>query len=134
MISLNSTILSYNKVREIEEYQPLLPPESILNDQDILSFQEYIPEKYEIDKVEFNDLIFERKSAPYSERNKDYFSYILFNKGNNSRIHRKETYLKNDTPNFNYYKINNKKVNEKGKKLNKKIYLKNGMIKNDKYF
>ena len=29
MITLNSTILSYNKIKELDEFKPILPPDSI---------------------------------------------------------------------------------------------------------
>ena len=66
MITLNSTILSYNKVNEIEEFKPVLPPDSIdlpeeLNNR---SFQNFIPGLYDLDMIAFNTKKFQRNSTP----------------------------------------------------------------------
>ena len=44
MLALNSTILSYNKVNEIEEFEPILPLDSIDMPEELnnLSFQNFI--------------------------------------------------------------------------------------------
>ena len=67
MITLNSTILSYNKIKELDEFKPILPPDSIFIPEEKKlnhSFQKFIPDKYDLDKIGLNDLKYQRNSAP----------------------------------------------------------------------
>ena len=86
MITLNSTILSYNKIREIEEYKPMLPPDSIYiqNESINRSFQKFIPDIYDLDKINFKDFNLRRTLTPRvqnQEKIKKYFgSSIIINK------------------------------------------------------
>ena len=66
MITLNSTILSSYKIKEIEEFKPILPPDSIYMPEEKInkSFQKFIPDIYDLDKIDFNDIKCRRNSAP----------------------------------------------------------------------
>ena len=79
MITLNSTILSINKIKEIEEYRPILPPDSIYIPQESnnRSFQKFIPDIYDLDKIEFNDLKPQRNSGPILRNQTTLNNYFL---------------------------------------------------------
>ena len=117
MITLNSTILSYNKVKEIDEYKPILPPESIYIPEDInnRSFQSFIPDKYDLDKIDFNDIKYQRNSTPIT-KNKSHFkkyflnSFMIMNQ-NQIQSEKKDKYMEslpiNIYNNEKSFKINN---------------------------
>ena len=111
MITLNSTILSYNKVNEIEEFKPVLPPDSIdlpeeLNNR---SFQNFIPGLYDLDMIAFNTKKFQRNSTPIINNKiklKNYFlTSIIMN-----QIDKRDKL--NESISINIYS-NNQKENEK---------------------
>ena len=119
MITMNSTILSFNKVKEIEEYNPILPPESIYNEEiKNTSFQNFIPDKYDLDKIEFNNLNYERSSTPIAKNNYNLKS-LFYNSILISQIDKKEKYI--ESLPINIYN------NEKEKSINY------GKIKEIKY-
>ena len=67
---MNSTLFSFNKVKEIEEYKPMIPPDTIYNEEsNNRSFQSYIPEIYDLDRIEFNYLKCQRNSTPTIKNN-----------------------------------------------------------------
>ena len=67
---MNSTLFSFNKVKEIEEYKPMIPPDTIYNEEsNNRSFQSYIPEIYDLDRIEFNNLKCQRNSTPTIKNN-----------------------------------------------------------------
>ena len=80
MIKFNSTILSYNNIKEIEEFKPILPPDSIymLEEKKNRSFQKFIPDIYDLDKIDFYDIKFQRNSAPIT-RNPIQLKNSLYN-------------------------------------------------------
>ena len=89
MITLNSIILPYNEIKEIDEYKPMLPPDSIYVPENLAnkSFQKLIPDKYDLDKIEFNDLKIQRNSAPIKRDQEQYiknnfYSTIMINNQN----------------------------------------------------
>ena len=88
MITLNSTILSYNKIREIDEYKPMLPPDSIYipGESNNLSFQKFIPDIYDLDKIEFNDLNIRRTLTPKTRNQTQLKKYF----GNSVILNEKE--------------------------------------------
>ena len=79
MITLNSTILSYNKVKEIDEYKPMLPPESItlLDEKNNHSFQKFIPNIYDLDEIEFNKKLVQNNSSPEIKEHNDLKNQFL---------------------------------------------------------
>ena len=79
MITLNSTILSYNKVKEIDEYKPILPPESItlLDEKNNHSFQKFIPNIYDLDEIEFNKKLVQNNSSPEIKEHNDLKNQFL---------------------------------------------------------
>ena len=79
MITLNSTILSYNKVKEIDEYKPMLPPESItlLDEKNNHSFQKFIPNIYDLDEIEFNKKLVQNNSSPDIKEHNDLKNQFL---------------------------------------------------------
>ena len=94
MITLNSTILSYNKIKEIEEYKPMLPPNSIYIpfEASNRSFQKFIPDIYDLDKIEFNDFNISRTFTPKAQihgRFKNFFNTSMIIKKSN----RNEKYI-----------------------------------------
>ena len=93
MISINTTILSYNKVKEIEEYKPILPPESIYPEEsNNRSFQNFIPDKYDLDRIEFNNLNCERSSTPLA-KNQINLKSLFYNSEFLSPIEKKHKYI-----------------------------------------
>jgi len=87
MITLNSTILSYNKVKEIDEYKPMLPPESItlLDEKNNHSFQKFIPNIYDLDEIDFNKKLLQNNSSPEINEHNDLktnFLNSMMNQGN----------------------------------------------------
>ena len=80
MLTLNSTILSYNKIKEIEEFKPMLPPDSIYITEDLnnRSFQKFLPDIYDLDKIEYNDFKYQRSSTPVF-KNQSYFKKKFLN-------------------------------------------------------
>ena len=78
MITINSTILSYNKIKEIEELCPNLPPDSFSFPQESnnRSFQKFIPDIYDLDKIEFN-VEKQRNSCPFLKNQNTLKKYIL---------------------------------------------------------
>ena len=78
MITINSTILSYNKIKEIEELCPNLPPDSFSLPQESnnRSFQKFIPDKYDLDKIEFN-VEKQRNSCPFLKNQNTLKKYML---------------------------------------------------------
>ena len=88
MITLNSTILSYNKIREIDEYKPMLHPDSIYipDDSNNRSFQKFIPDIYDLDKIEFNDLNIRRTLTPKTQNQTQLKKYF----GNSVILNEKE--------------------------------------------
>ena len=132
MITLNSTLLSYNKVNEIEEFKPILPPDSIDIPEDLNnhSFQHFIPDLYDLDKIEFNNKKFQRNSSPIINNKikiKNYFfnsiimkqidkkdklnEYIPLNIYSNE----KEAEKNNDNNNYRFNGYNCKKEHIKNK-------------------
>ena len=79
MITLNSTILSYNKVKEIDEYKPMLPPESItlIDEKNNHSFQKFIPNIYDLDEIDFNKKIVPSNSSPNIKEHNDLKNKFL---------------------------------------------------------
>ena len=79
MITLNSTILSYNKVKEIDEYKPMLPPESItlLDERNNHSFQKFIPNIYDLDEIDFNKKLAQNNSSPEIKEHNDLKKQFL---------------------------------------------------------
>ena len=73
MITLNSTILSYNKVKEIDEFKPMLPPESItlLDEKNNHSFQKFIPNIYDLDEIDFHKKLVQSNSSPEIKEHND---------------------------------------------------------------
>ena len=107
MITINSTILSYNKIKEIEELCPNLPPDSFSFPQESnnRSFQKFIPDKYDLDKIAFN-VEKQRNSCPFLKNQNTLKKYIL-----NSMImipnDKRDKYEKIDSSPINIY--NNEK-------------------------
>ena len=79
MITLNSTILSYNKVKEIDEYKPMLPPESItlIDEKNNHSFQKFIPNIYDLDEIDFNKKLVPSNSSPNIREHNDLKNQFL---------------------------------------------------------
>ena len=96
MITLNSTILSYNKIKELDEFKPILPPDSIYIPEEHKhnhSFQKFIPDKYDLDKIGFNDLKYQRNSAPTTARNQIQLKSYFYNSIIFSPIKKKDKYI-----------------------------------------
>ena len=74
----NSLILSYNKIQEIEEFKPILPPDSIYlsNESKNLSFQHFLPDVYDLYKIESPEIKYEKNLTPINKNKiklKNYF-------------------------------------------------------------
>ena len=137
MITLNSTILSYNKIKEIEEYKPMLPPDSIylLDEKNNHSFQKFIPHIYDLDEIDFHNKLVQSNSSPIIKthnglKNNFLNSIIIINQGNEKNKN-KEIYN-------NIYK--NPSVNSKNTKkiiyteedhLEKEEFRNNNIFKNE---
>ena len=136
MITLNSTILSYNKVKEIEEYKPMLPPESIcfLDEKNNHSFQNFIPHIYDLDEIDFNNKLVRKISSPIikthndlknnflnsmiinqaneKDKDKDIFKNIYNNSSVNSKITKRIIYADEDRLEKEEFRDNNIFKNE----------------------
>ena len=79
MLALNSTILSYNKVNEIEEFEPILLLDSIDMPEEFnnLSFQNFIWDLYGLDKIEFTNKNVQRNSTPIINNRIKLKKYLL---------------------------------------------------------
>ena len=130
MITLNSTILSYNKIREIEEYKPMLPPDSIYiqNESSNRSFQKFIPDIYDLDKINFKDFNIRRTFTPKAQNQvnlKKFFgSSIILPKNDNN-----EKYIESYP---NIY-TNEKERNLNYKNIDEIDFKKEGILNNDIY-
>ena len=137
MISLTSTILSYNKVKEIEEYKPMLPPDSInlMDENNNHSFQQFIPHIYDLDEIEFNKKLRQNNSSPiiktHNNLKKNFLKSIMITNQENDKIKDKEIIN-------NIYK--NSSVNNKNAKnivyteedrLEKEEFRSNNIFKNE---
>ena len=120
MLTINSTILSYNKINEIEEYKPILPPESIyiLQESNNRSFQKFIPDKYDLDKIDFNDIKPRRNSSPVI-RNQMQIKNNFFNSMIMNQIEKRDKYIESFPINIysndkekSIININNYKAND----------------------
>ena len=83
MITLNSTILSYNKINQIQEQIPIPSPDSYIFEEK-KSAQKLIPDLYDLDRLEDNNICPQRKSTPnLSSKNIlriNYFNSALMDK------------------------------------------------------
>ena len=136
MIALNSTILSYNKVKEIEEFKPMQPPESIIlfEEKNNKSFQKFIPDIYDLDKIDFTNNINNSNSMPTIKSKNDlknnFLNSILIT-NNLDEKKEKEIYPIN-TYNNNAQIKNIKKINFNEDISNKEEVLNGNIFKNEK--
>ena len=130
MITLNSTILSYNKVKEIEEYKPVDPPNSIdLEELNNRSFQSLIPDKYDLDRIEYNNLKCQRNSTSVAKSQINLKS-LFYNSGFTSQSEKNHKYAEslpiniyNNQKDKNIIFNNKEKGYARDKIQNKNIYL-----------
>ena len=83
MITLNSTILSYNKINQVQEQIPIPSPDSYIFEEK-KSAQKLIPDLYDLDRLDDGNICTQRKSTPnLSSKNvlrKNYFNSVLMDK------------------------------------------------------
>ena len=63
MITVNSTILSYNKINQVQEQIPLELPDSYIFEEK-KSAQKLMPDLYDLDRLENENIFFQRNSTP----------------------------------------------------------------------
>ena len=63
MITMNSTILSYNKINQVQEQIPLEIPDSYIFEEK-KSAQKLIPDLYDLDRLEEENIYIQRYSSP----------------------------------------------------------------------
>ena len=137
MITLNSTILSYNKVKEIEEYKPMLPPDSIymLDEKNNHSFQKFIPHIYDLDEIEFNNKLVQSNSSPIIKihndlKNNFMNSIMIINQGNEKN--KDKEIFKNIYKNSSVNSKNTKKIIfTEEDRLEKEEFRNNNIFKNE---
>ena len=80
MITMNSTILSYNKINQVQEQIPLELPDSYIFEEK-KSAQKLIPDLYDLDRLEGENIVIQRNSTPnLSSKNglrRNYFNSVL---------------------------------------------------------
>ena len=137
MITLNSTILSYNKVKEIEEYKPMLPPDSIymLDEKNNHSFQKFIPNIYDLDEIDFNKKLVQSNSSPIIKtynglKNNFLNSIIIINQGNEKNKDKEivKNIYKNSSVNSKHTK---KIIYTEEDRLDKEEFRDNNIYKNE---
>ena len=136
MITLNSTILSYNKVKEIEEYKPIQPPESIFmpDEKNNKSFQKFIPDLYDLDKIDFTDKIIHRNLTPNEIRTQNnlknnFLNSTLMINPEEKKIYNINIYNNNSNQSKNIKKIDfNEDITNKEEVLNN-----NNIYQNEKH-
>ena len=137
MITLNSTILSYNKVKEIEEYKPMLPPDSIylLDEKNNRSFQKFIPHIYDLDEIDFHDKLVKSNSSPIIKahnnlKNNFLNSILIINQGNENNKDKEisKNIYKNSSVNN---KNTNKNIYTEEDRLEKEEFRNNNIFKNE---
>ena len=97
---MNSTILSYNKINQIQEQIPLELPDSYIFEEK-KSAQKLIPDLYDLDRLEGENIFFQRNSTP-NLSSKNCLRKIFYNSA-----------LMNDQSipqNYNTYKISKKVI------------------------
>ena len=83
MITVNSTILSYNKIDQVQEQIPIPLPDSYIFEEK-KSAQKLIPDLYDLDRLEDDNIYTQRNSTPILRsknglRN-NYFNSVLMDK------------------------------------------------------
>ena len=77
---MNSTILSYNKINQVQEQIPLELPDSYIFEEK-KSAQKLIPDLYDLDRLEGENIVIQRNSTPnLSSKNglrRNYFNSVL---------------------------------------------------------
>ena len=85
MITVNSTILSYNKIDQVQEQIPIPLPDSYIFEEK-KSAQKLIPDLYDLDRLENDNIYTQRNSTPIlSSKNglrKNYFNSVLMDRSN----------------------------------------------------
>ena len=80
MITVNSTILSYNKINQVQEQIPLELPDSYIFEEK-KSAQKLIPDLYDLDRLEDENFFLKRNSTPILSSKNDirnnYFNSVL---------------------------------------------------------
>ena len=80
MITMNSTILSYNKINQVQDQIPLEVPDSYIFEEK-KSAQKLIPDLYDLDRLEGENIFIQRNSTPNLSSNnrlrKNYFNSML---------------------------------------------------------
>ena len=83
MITVNSTILSYNKINQVQEQIPIPSPDSYIF-EDKKSAQKLMPDLYDLDRIEDDYICAQRNSTPIlSSKNNlrnNYFNSVLIEK------------------------------------------------------
>ena len=89
MITVNSTILSYNKINQIEEQVAMPIPDSYIFD-DKKSVKKLIPDLYDLDRLEDERTFIQRNSTPNLNSNNNlrnnYFNSMLVTQSSNNNF------------------------------------------------
>ncbi len=123
MITVNSTILSYNKINQIEEQVAMPLPDSYIFD-DKKSVKKLIPDLYDLDRLEDERTFIQRNSTPNLNSNNNlrnnYFNSMLVTQSSNNNFNTNNNNFRQKFQNIysnnevEYEIINNSK--EKAKK------------------
>ena len=103
MITVNSTILSYNKIDQVEEQIPIPLPDSYIFEEK-KSAQKLIPDVYDLDRLEDDNICTQRNSTP-NLRSKNglrnnYFNSVLNDKSNIKNYNTNKVPIKVIQPNI----------------------------------
>ena len=103
MITVNSTILSYNKINQIQEQIPIPSPDSYIFEEK-KSAQKIFPDLYDLDRLEDHNICTQRKSTPnLNVKNilrKNYFNSVLMDKSNLNNYNTNKVPVKVVQPNI----------------------------------